>query len=98
MLKAIIFDMDGVLVDSMRFQADAWAKVFEELDFKITREDIYILEGSNNKGMIKAIFEKFGKIPEPWQFDYLVKKKREVLDFEQIEPFKGIQDCIKSKR
>lgn len=96
MLKAILFDMDGVLVDSMCFQADAWAKVFEEFDIKITREDIYVLEGSNNKGTIKAIFKKTGKIPEPWQFDYLVKKKREVLEFEHIEPFKGIQDCLKA--
>lgn len=96
MLKAILFDMDGVLLDSMRFQADAWAKVFKEFDIEITREDIYLLEGSNNKGMIRAIFEKYGKIPKPWQFDYLVKKKREVLEFEQIEPFKGIQDCLKA--
>ena len=31
MLKAIIFDSDGVLVDSMYFQADAWAKAFRKL-------------------------------------------------------------------
>jgi beta-phosphoglucomutase len=95
MLKAIIFDMDGVLVDSMRFQADAWAKVFMEFGININRRDIYILEGSNNIGIVKAIFEKVGKKAEPWLFEYLENKKREILDFEQIVPFKGIQNCLK---
>ena len=95
MLKAIIFDVDGVLVDSMRFQADAWATVFEGVGIHITREDIYVLEGLNNRGIIKAIFEKFGKKLEPWHLEYLVKRKYEALELENIVPFKGIQNCLK---
>jgi beta-phosphoglucomutase len=94
MLKSIIFDMDGVLVDSMRFQADAWITVFKECGITINRRDIYILEGSNNRGIIEEIFKKVGKEPEPWQFEYLANKKSEVLDFESIVPFNGIQNCI----
>ena len=37
MLKAIIFDVDGVLVDSMRFQADAWVKAFQDVGITISR-------------------------------------------------------------
>ncbi len=95
MLKAVIFDVDGVLVDSMRFHADAWKTVFYEVGINITREDIYELEGSNERAIIKTIFEKDGKKPEPWHFEYLVNKKREVFEFDQIKPFKNIQDCLK---
>jgi beta-phosphoglucomutase len=95
MLKAIIFDVDGVLVDSMRFQADAWATVFEDVGIHITREDIYALEGLNNKGIIKAIFQKVGKKLEPWHLEYLVKRKHEALELENIVPFKGIKNCLK---
>lgn len=95
MLKAIIFDMDGVLVDSMPFIADAWAKVFMEIGITINRRDIYILEGSNNRAKIEAVFEKVGKKPEPWHFEYLTNKKREVLNFEDIMPFEGIWNCLK---
>jgi beta-phosphoglucomutase len=95
MLKAVIFDVDGVLVDSMRFHADAWANVFCEVGITITREDIYELEGSNERAIIKSIFEKAGKEPEPWHLEYLVNKKREVFEFDQLKPFKGIQDCLK---
>ena len=95
MLKAIIFDIDGVLVDSMRFHADAWANVFYEVGINITREDIYALEGSNERAIIKAIFQKAGKEPEPWHFEYLVNKKREIFEFDMIKPFKSIPGCLK---
>lgn len=95
MLKAIIFDFDGVLVDSMFFQANAWVETFREIGISITRKDIYELEGSNNKRLIKSIFEKEGKEPEPWYLEQLPKKKREALDFDQIKPFEGILDCLK---
>jgi beta-phosphoglucomutase len=95
MLKAIIFDGDGVLVDSMRFQADAWAKAFGEAGISITREDIYELEGSNDKRLIKSIFEKAEKEPEPTHFEKLPEKKREALEFDEIKPFEGILDCLK---
>ncbi|MGB9940978.1 HAD family hydrolase [Methanosarcina sp.] len=95
MLKAIIFDVDGVLVDSMRFQADAWVKAFKEVGITITREDIYELEGSNNRRLIKSVFEKAGKEPEPWHLEQLPEKKREALEFDQIKPFEGILDCLK---
>ena len=95
MLKAIIFDVDGVLVDSMFYQADAWVKTFKEAGINITREDIYELEGSNNQRLIKSIFEKAGKEPDPWHLEQLPEKKREVLEFDKIKPFEGILDCLK---
>ncbi|MDW5550074.1 HAD family phosphatase [Methanosarcina sp.] len=94
MLKAIIFDVDGVLVDSMPFQAEAWVKTFKEVGINITREDIYELEGSNNKKLIELIFEKAGKEPEPWHLEQLPEKKREALEFDRIKPYEGITNCL----
>ena len=95
MLKAIIFDVDGVLVDSMYFQADAWYKAFKEEDIEINRKDIYLLEGSNDRGIIVDIFEKAGKKLESWHIKHLANKKREVFEFDKIEPFKDIPGCLK---
>lgn len=58
MLKAIIFDMDGVLIDSMPYHADSWISAFNKVGISATREDIYSMEGSNSKGMVKKIFSK----------------------------------------
>jgi beta-phosphoglucomutase len=94
MLKAIIFDVDGVLVDSMFFQAGAWVKAFKEIGITITREDIYELEGSNDARLIKVIFEEAGKEPEPRHFEQLPERKRELLEFDKIKPFEGIPGCL----
>ncbi|MCQ1534493.1 HAD family phosphatase [Methanosarcina sp. KYL-1] len=94
MLKAIIFDVDGVLVDSMRFHADAWIEAFGEAGISIKREDIYQIEGSNGLGVVKLIFGKEGKIPGPEDFEFFPRRKREVLDFDGIKPFEGMVSCL----
>jgi beta-phosphoglucomutase len=79
----------------MTFQADAWVKTFGEVGITITRKDIYELEGSNDNRLIKAIFEKAGKKPEPWHLEQLPERKREAFEFDKVKPFEGIPECIK---
>ncbi|MCZ7396418.1 MAG: HAD family phosphatase [Candidatus Methanoperedens sp.] len=95
MLKAVIFDMDGVLVDSMPYHADAWIVVFAEAGIHIRRQDIYGLEGSNHEGIIRLVFEKAGRTPEPEDFYVLAKKKREIFArINKMEVFEGIYECL----
>jgi len=56
---------------------------------------IQLLSDSNERMIIKAIFEKAGRVPEPWHFEYLANKKREAFGFDKIKPFNGILDCLK---
>ena len=95
MLKAIIFDMDGVLIDSMVYHADSWKTVLAEQGVNITRQDIYDIEGSNHEGVISLMFEKAGKVPDSKEFDELAWKKREVFrSINQSKPFDGITECL----
>lgn len=56
--KAVIFDMDGVLSDSMHAHATAWQKIFYEIGIHIDLMDVYLLEGSNHSGIIKTILDR----------------------------------------
>ncbi len=99
MLKAVIFDMDGVLVDSMPYHADAWAAVFNDAGIKIGRKDIYQIEGSNNIGLIKLIYKKAGKTAAPEDFYRLAEKKKKIFDkINKVRVFDGIYDCIQLLR
>jgi HAD superfamily hydrolase (TIGR01509 family) len=97
MLKAVIFDMDGVLVDSMPYHADAWVSVFKDVGINIRREDIYDIEGSNHIGIINLVFKKAGRTPEPTDFLRLAQKKQEIFSkINKAKVFDGIYECINS--
>lgn len=99
MLKAVIFDMDGVLVDSMPYHADAWVSVFKDVGINIRREDIYDIEGSNYTGIINLVFKKTGRTPEPADYFMLAQKKQEIFSkINKVRVFDGIYECINSLR
>ena len=59
-LKAIFFDMDGVLYDSMPFHAIAWVEAMNANGLDFTKQDVYLNEGRTGKAVIKEAFEKLG--------------------------------------
>lgn len=94
MLKALIFDMDGVLVDSMPYHAEAWKIVLGEMNIYIEHQDIYDIEGSNHEGVIRLMFQKAGKKP-PKNFRELANKKREIFErINKIRPFYEIKEIL----
>ncbi|KCZ72610.1 haloacid dehalogenase superfamily protein, subfamily IA, variant 3 with third motif having DD or ED [Candidatus Methanoperedens nitroreducens] len=98
-MRAIIFDMDGVLVDSMPYHADAWIFAFETVDINIDRKAIYELEGSNHRQIVEIILRRFGRTPAEDVIQELVRKKIEVFDrIEHVRPFDGIKELLATLR
>lgn len=60
-LKAVFFDMDGVLFDSMKYHAEAWEKAMNESGLPFTRYDAYLNEGSTGTATINSVFVKLNK-------------------------------------
>ena len=95
MPRAVIFDMDGVLVDSMPYHADAWIIVFSEIGIYIKRQDVYEVEGSNHEGIVRMIFKKAGRTPALEELEELSHKKREIFTrINDVKVFEGIYDCL----
>ena len=57
-LKAVLFDMDGVLFDSMPGHAVAWVKAVERFGLSMTREEVYMNEGRTGAGTINALTQR----------------------------------------
>ena len=51
-IDGILFDMDGVLLDSMSAHATAWTRAMGELGISVDEEEIYLREGE--KGEVTA--------------------------------------------
>lgn len=59
MKKGIIFDMDGVLIDSMPFHAEAMRiAIKEETNHDIDKKIIYLLEGMPGAELVKELFKR----------------------------------------
>ena len=60
--KAVLFDMDGVLYDSMKKHAIAWKESMKSFGIKITEEQVFATEGMKGVDTIRLLVkEQWGK-------------------------------------
>ena len=53
--KAILFDMDGVLFNSMPYHAEAWHQVMKQYGMNLSREEAYMHEGRTGASTINIV-------------------------------------------
>ncbi|MCM1108088.1 MAG: HAD hydrolase-like protein [Clostridium sp.] len=58
-LKAVLFDMDGVLFDSMPNHAYAWSHAATEFGLRMTPEEAYMHEGRTGAGTINILAQRY---------------------------------------
>jgi beta-phosphoglucomutase len=94
-LKALIFDMDGVLVDSMPFHAAAWKKAFFDMGMEIQERDIYAIEGSNPRNGLPLLIRKARKEPEVYDFETITSiYRQEFKRVFKLKAFEGMRECL----
>ena len=55
--RAFIFDMDGTLVDNMRFHTEAWGKMLEENGVRMNAHDFLVkTAGKTNREILPGVF------------------------------------------
>lgn len=72
---ALIFDMDGTLIDTMPSHAKAWEKVGELLGYPLTSDAMFELSGSTTFVIARETMKR-ANMPEHY-FDDVVKLKRQ---------------------
>ena len=93
--KAVIFDMDGTLIDSVNADFLAWQKVFADYDKSLTFQDYMPLLGMRSFSVVERFFKSEN---EEEQKKVLAKKStyfREIIDENGIELIPFAHDFIK---
>ena len=60
MLRAVIFDMDGVIIDSQPYHFAVEEKIFRELGIAVTEEESHSFVGMAGDRMWLYVKNKFG--------------------------------------
>lgn len=61
-ISALIFDMDGVITDTMPYHFRAWKSVFAAVGIKASHEDIYKREGQKGIDSVRELFAEKEKL------------------------------------
>lgn len=98
MLKAVVFDMDGVLVDSEPFICEAAVKMFAEHGLVVEPDDFLPFVGAGENRYISGVAEKYG-----FPIDIERDKARTYEIYGEIvkgriEPLDGVKDFISKAR
>ena len=97
MVKAALFDMDGVLYDSMPTQTQAWHETMTSYGVKCKPEDFYMYEGRTGFMTINILFnQSFGRdaaIEE--QKEIYEKKCTRFIELEKTKPMPGVLEVLK---
>lgn len=74
-LKAVLFDMDGVLFDSMPNHAYAWSEGMKKYGLPMTREEAYMHEGRTGAGTINILAQR------TWGRDATEEEKQQIYQW-----------------
>jgi len=77
-IKGVLFDLDGVLIDSMPHHVAAWKKIFKEKGIDVDSYIFRLSEGEKAGLTIRKLAEKHGLRWSDEEFDELIERKRKL--------------------
>lgn len=77
--RAVIFDMDGVITNTMPYHYQAWRQVLKSVGIKATKFDIYGREGQDGLTSMKGIFAAYHRPFCEHEARALLRQKEELF-------------------
>jgi cytidine deaminase len=94
MIKGVLFDMDGVLVDSEPFICQAAIMMFDELGVKVLPEDFHPFVGMGENRYIGGVAESHGVKVDIEQVKARTYEIYEIIVRDKLSPLPGAHEFI----
>jgi beta-phosphoglucomutase len=95
MIKAILFDMDGVIVDSLHYHYLAWDKMFRDRGGKVIEHTVLLHEGRNSREILPILMEETKvHIPENEWDDFIERKREYYRSIVELKYFPNVFETI----
>ncbi|MDZ7331747.1 MAG: HAD family phosphatase [candidate division KSB1 bacterium] len=79
-IKAVLFDFDGVIANTLIYHVQAWQQVFWSYGVTVVPEDVYLLEGQLAEQIGRQLAQQKGLSLDEKTLTEMVRKKREIYN------------------
>ena len=76
-IKAVIFDMDGVITDTMGYHCKAWKTIFHRQGIQVSDQDVYCREGQKGIDSLRELCAEYGRAFTPSLARKILKDKED---------------------
>lgn len=84
--RAIIFDLDGTLVDTVETRIDAWLRIFDEEGIPADRGHVAALIGADGKKLAREVAERAGREVSDDDAEKIDKRSGEIYNELNTDP------------
>ena len=94
-IKGILFDLDGVIVDTLHYHYLAWNHMFEKLGGTVDKQTVLLHEGRSSREILPILMEETGiKIPVRRQNDFIEEKRAYYRTIVKVKKYEGALEII----
>jgi beta-phosphoglucomutase len=95
MIRGVLFDLDGVIVDTLHYHYLAWKHMFEGLGGKVSEQTVLLHEGRNSREILPILMSEAGvAIPEDRQPAFIEEKRAFFRSIVHVEQYPGAFEVI----
>ncbi|NLV31028.1 MAG: HAD family phosphatase [Acidobacteria bacterium] len=99
MIRAVLFDLDGVLFDTLGYHCRAWRRAFELRGGTIRDETVLRNEGRSSGDILPLLMRESGvEIPPGEREAFLEEKRRYFQAILEVRPFPGALRVVRELR
>jgi beta-phosphoglucomutase len=95
MIRGVLFDLDGVIVDTLHYHYVAWNHMFEKLGGTVSEHTVLLHEGRNSREILPILMQEAGvSIPEDRQGAFIEEKRAYYRSIVHVEQYPGAFEVI----
>jgi beta-phosphoglucomutase len=101
MIRGVLFDLDGVIVDTLHYHYLAWKHMFEKLGGTVSEHTVLLHEGRSSREILPILMEESGVNIPPEQHHQFIEEKRayyrSIVEVERYPNAFAVIDALKKR-